>query len=245
MQPLFSDAHFADLLARLRGHSVGLVHNRHGNWGDGLIERATLELFRRNGVVCRLLREKEISTGRWPEGITLIAEPGGGNLGARPGLASPRRRKLLAALAGPKIILPQTASDAGEDLSAFETVYVREETSLRILRTAHADVRLVPDLALLLEFPPSSPIHEEGLFLRGDLERLGAGGTDPAKTAASVEEYVRLAGSYRRVVTNRLHFAVAALLQGQVAVLRPSNYHKNLSMFETWLHRFPNCFWGG
>ena len=52
-----------------------------------------------------------------------------------------------------------------------------------------------------------------------------------------------LAGRHRRVVTNRLHFAIAALLQGRSAALTANGYHKNRSMFDTWLRRFPNASW--
>jgi exopolysaccharide biosynthesis predicted pyruvyltransferase EpsI len=238
------DELYDELLTRLRGHSVGLAVNRFGNFGDGLIQRGTLELLQRHGVTCRLLREDEIAGETWPTGVTLVAEPGGGNLGTRPGLSSPKRRMQLAKLPGPKIILPQSASDPHEDLSAFETVFVREETSWRMLRTVHPDVRLVPDMALLLDLEPSTPVHQDGTFMRDDIERYGSGGVDPAQLVSSVDAYIALAGSYRRVVTNRLHFAIAALLQGQSAVLKASCYHKNRSMFDAWLHRFSQAAWG-
>lgn len=238
------DEHYADLLDRLRGESLGLAPNRYGNVGDELIQRGTLELLRRHGVPCRILRDEEIAAGAWPDDVSLVAEPGGGNLGTRPGLSSPRRRVLLARLPGPKIILPQSASDPDEDLGAFDTVFAREETTWRMLREVHPDVRLAPDMALLLDLPSSEPIHEAGTFLRDDIERHGPGGSDPVRLVATADEYLTLAGSYRRVVTNRLHFAIAALLQGQSAVLKANSYHKNRSMFETWLHRFPRAVWG-
>jgi len=234
---------FDDLIDRLRGHSVGLAVNHFGNFGDQLIQRGTLQLLQLNGIRCRLLKESEIDSGKCPADVSLVAEPGGGNVGTRPGLSSPKRRARLAKLACPKVILPQSASDPGEDLGAFETVFAREETSWRLLREVHRDVRLVPDLALALDLPPSAPVRDEGLFFRDDIERHGTGGRDPVKLTSSVEGYVALAGSYRRVVTNRLHFAIAALLQGQEAVLAANCYHKNRSMFDTWLHHIPGASW--
>ena len=68
-----------------------------------------------------------------------------------------------------------------------------------MLREAHPDVRLAPDMALALDLPPSTPDRDEGLFLRDDVERTaGAAATrrrsrpprtnmwpSPAATAAS------------------------------------------------------------
>ena len=59
----------------------------------------------------------------------MVLEPGGGNIGTRPGLGCPRRRAASARWPVPKIVLPQTASDPGEHLTAFKTVYAREETT--------------------------------------------------------------------------------------------------------------------
>lgn len=62
---------------------------------------------------------------------------------------------------------------------------------------------------------------------------------------SSVTEYMALAGSFRRIITNWLHFGIAALLQGQSLVLKANSYHKNRSIYETWLARFPSAVWGG
>lgn len=240
----FFDEHFGDLWDCVRGHAIGLAQNRFGNWGDELIQRGTLALFAHYGVRCRVLRNDELAKGKWPEGITLIAEPGGGNIGTRPGLGSPRRRRVLAQMPGPRIVLPQSASDDGENLSAFKTVFAREETTWRMLRKVHPDVRLVPDMALALDLPSTDPVHDDGLFLRDDAERTVAGGVDPLRLVRNADQYVALAGSYRRVITNRLHFAIAALLQDRSVVLKANSYHKNRSMFDTWLRRFPKATWG-
>lgn len=234
-----ADEQYTDLLDRLRGHAVGLVVNHYGNYGDQLIQRATLEMFVRQRIVWRFLSDKELAVGTMPRDVTLIAEPGGGSLGTRV-QGSPRRRRQLAAIPGPKIILPQTASDAGEDLSAFQTVYAREETTLQMLRAVHPDVRLAPDLVLSLRLPFSSPDRVRGEFLRTDLEAT-VHGCDPVTYCDSVDSYLALAGRYQRVVTNRLHFGIAALLQGQACTLRPSNYHKNHSVYETWLQDCPSA----
>lgn len=239
----FDDDEYAELLDLVRGHAVGLAENRYGNPGDTLIQRATMELLHRQGVCCRAVREEELVPDRILRGVSLLVEPGGGNLGARFKSSGGRRRR-MARVPGPKIIFPQTAFDSAEDLSAFDTVFARERVSYAMLKAVHPDVRLAPDMALSLRLPSAAPSHGEGIFLRDDEERTEPGGVDPARAVQNDDEYLALAGRYRRVVTNRLHFAIAALLQGCSAVLKANRYHKNRAMFETWLHRFPNALWG-
>jgi len=241
--PFAIGPHWDGLVEVLQGEIVGLVHNRFGNFGDELIQWGTVALFHRHGIKYRQLSEDDLKSERKLSEVTLLAEPGGGNLGARPGLYSPQRRKILANLPGKKIILPQTASDAGEDLRGFDIVYAREETSRDILSRTHSNVRLVPDLALALEFPKSTPIEDFGLFLRNDVERTSEGGIDPVELATSASDYVALAGRYNFIVTNRLHFAIAALLQGKSVHLKANSYHKNRSMFDSWLYKFPKAKW--
>ena len=47
--------------------------------------------------------------------------------------------------------------------------------------------------------------------------------------------YLALAARHRRIVTDRLHFAVAGLHAGRDVTLVANDYHKNRSMHETWL----------
>jgi exopolysaccharide biosynthesis predicted pyruvyltransferase EpsI len=44
-----------------------------------------------------------------------------------------------------------------------------------------------------------------------------------------------MASRYRRIITDRLHFAIAGLHAGREVTLLPNNSHKNRSMHETWL----------
>lgn len=56
--------------------------------------------------------------------------------------------------------------------------------------------------------------------------------------AASVEAYLRLAAQYETVITNRLHFAIAGLLQSRRVILLPNAYHKNRSVWDSSLRLF-------
>jgi exopolysaccharide biosynthesis predicted pyruvyltransferase EpsI len=240
----FDDSHFDELLEVLRGHTVGLAVNHFGNFGDGLIHFGTLALLQRHNISCHVLSDDELATGSIPANVTLIAEPGGGNLGARPGLRSPERRRVLGQLSCRKLILPQSASDAGEDLASFDIVFARERTTYSILQGTHRNVKMAPDLALALDLEVSQPMFGEGSFFRNDVERTSVvEAKDPVQLVTSLQDYVALAGCYCHVVTNRLHFGIAALLQGQAATLTANSYHKNRSMFDTWLRHFPKAAW--
>jgi exopolysaccharide biosynthesis predicted pyruvyltransferase EpsI len=83
------------------------------------------------------------------------------------------------------------------------------------------------------------PGEDIGLFARTDLEKtdtyhlLSLG--DPARMCASVEEYFSLASRYRKICTNRLHFAIAGLILGREVVLLPNSYFKNRELWVAWL----------
>jgi hypothetical protein len=47
---------------------------------------------------------------------------------------------------------------------------------------------------------------------------------------------------FEHIVTDRLHFAIAGLMTGRDVSLLPNGYHKNRSMYETWLEDL-GCHW--
>ena len=120
----------------------------------------------------------------------------------------------------------------------FHRVHVRERSSLRI----HPRGILAPDLALGLAWTqPAPPDRDLGIFLRRDQERGGRKPLfvrDPVRMARTPAAYLALAARHRRIVTDRLHFAVAGLHAGRDVTLVANDYHKNRSMHETWLAAF-------
>ena len=130
-------------------------------------------------------------------------------------------------------ILPQSFTAA--ENRPYKRVYVRERASLAFCATGI----LAPDLALGLRRPaPKTPTRGTGVFLRRDPERTGWCRwfrRDPVKLCHTPQEYLDLAASYERIVTDRLHFAICGLLAGRDTTLLPNNYHENRSMHETWL----------
>jgi hypothetical protein len=222
---------FAAVLAPLEGRRVGYVRPE-GNVGDRLIEVAMIQLFAAHGIRWRLWRPDVPGDA---EGLDLLAFGGGGNMGTRyPGNHALRGRALATGL--PLIILPQSFT-ALED-RPFAAVFVRERASLAL----RPDGVLAPDLALGLATPaPRRPDRRLGIFLRRDQERAGRKPLltrDPVRLCRDPLEYLALAARYERIVTDRLHFAIAGLHAGRDVTLVANDYHKNASMHATWLAAF-------
>jgi len=218
---------FAHVCGPLVGRRIGYVRPE-GNVGDRLIELAMIQLFAEHGVRWRL-----VSPGAdGLEGLDTLVFGGGGNMGSRyPGNHALRTWALATGL--PVVILPQSFTTA-ED-RPFAAVFVRERVSL----TLRPDGILAPDLALGLATVASRRARRGlGVFLRRDQERTGRKpllARDPVRLRRDPAAYLALAARYRRIVTDRLHFAVAGLHAGRDVTLVANDYHKNHSMHETWL----------
>jgi len=218
---------FAAVCGPLVGRRVGYV-SPIGNVGDRLIELAMVQLFTRFAVDWRLVDP----AGPMPADIDVLAFGGGGNMGTLYRNNHDLRTRALAT-GLPLVILPQ--SFATPEDRGFERVFVRERVSL----TLHPGGILAPDLALGLEWPaPPPPRRDLGVFLRRDAERVGSKlfrFHDPVKWVRDPAAYLALAARYRRIVTDRLHLAIAGLHAGREVTLLANSYHKNRSMHETWL----------
>ena len=230
--PLLPAEAFAPVFEPLRGLRVAYAR-MPGNVGDRLIDLAAFGLLRAFAVDFVIAEPPaRPAVDGW-----VIA--GGGNMGDL--YAAPRRvREQVLAQGLPVTVLPQ--SFYSPEPLPYARVFVRERDSLR---HCPAGV-LAPDLALGLgcrfEGPPD---RGEALWLRRDCEGLfkdrpSAG--DPVACCARPLDYLQLAGRHAHVITDRLHFAIAALLCGRAATLLPNAYHKNRGMFDTWL-RDLGCRW--
>ncbi len=225
--------HFAPLFTPLLGRRCGLVDG-HGNVGDHLIYLATRQLLDAFGVEWIAQRPED----RDPVDVLLLF--GGGNLGSRyPKELEIRRQALQRGL--PAIVLPQSLM--GPEPGPFERVYVRERASLRYC----PEGILAPELALGYDHatPVAAPHEAFGLFLRADEERRippVPGASDPTCLCKTPAAYLALAARYAHIVTDRLHFAICGLIQRRRVTLLPNSYHKNRSLWETWL-RDLGCEW--
>jgi len=225
--PILEPAAYSHVFERWRGATI-MQFWGPGNVGDLLIRHGAAQLF--------------IAFGIHVTGDAQCADAvfygGGGNMGPLyPGTRLTRlEARVVATTRGvPLIVLPQSWTGP-EDFDA-EQLFAREHRSLEYCPRAV----LAPDLGLAyapaIELP--EPQHDIGWFMRDDCERHQPTVTrncgDPAVLAATAEDYVRMASCYRVVHTDRLHFAIAAMIAGRDAHLYANSYFKNEAMYQLWL----------
>jgi exopolysaccharide biosynthesis predicted pyruvyltransferase EpsI len=170
---------------------------------------------------------------------------GGGNMGGLYPAAKAAREKgrtFATAKSVPFIVLPQ--SWTGPDAIVADQFFAREHESLKLCPAAI----LAPDLALAYrlegETPPAR--HSEGWFFRKDAESLRAPPnniSDPTWLAKNSTEYISLAADYSVIHTDRLHFAIAAMIAQRETVLYANSYFKCRAIYDLWL-RGRGCSWG-
>jgi hypothetical protein len=247
----------------MRGKRLGYVRGEHGNTGDTLQERACFELFRLQGLNVVWLgpvahgREPwdwEPGDGLW-NGQLSASTPvdelllfGGGNMGLPGGSA--RIRAAAARLGLPMTILPNSWR-ATENLSGQVRYCARERGSIE---RYCPKAELFPDMALSFDFPEdhgaARPRVPLGVFLRNDREAKFSGDAVPGNQGPpfgkvgkrDVAGYLVLAAAHGVIVTDALHFGIAGLAAGRKVYLVPGAYHKNRSMYDSWL-RDLGCLW--
>jgi len=236
--PLLPLDRFGFIRETFAGQTVGYAFS-HGfsNAGDHMIHLGTRRVFREFDIplVDYLGPETECD---------VIAWAGGGNMGylygPESGCAKLRYEILAGARGRPIVILPQSYSTL--DPFPASRIFVRERDSLRL---APRGAELAPDLALAYQDDQVLPDAQKpiGTFIRDDLEGIQTTApSDPILWCKTAAQYVELASRYENILTDRLHFATAALLAGRSARLLPNIYHKNRSMYWTWL-RDLGCQW--
>jgi hypothetical protein len=217
---------FAEVFGPMRGKRIGFVRP-WGNVGDELIHAATFQMLDAFGIEWMIIDPSR------PAEVDEIIFGGGGNMGTLYRNNWELRGKILA-LQRPITILPQSFSSP--EGRPYARVYVRERASLAFCPRGV----VAPDLALglLYECGKTEPKAKTGVFLRRDRERLSAftwRRRDPIRLCRTPQAYIDLAAGFEHVVTDRLHFAICALIAGRKATLLANSYHKNRSMHETWL----------
>jgi exopolysaccharide biosynthesis predicted pyruvyltransferase EpsI len=233
---LLPSSEFAHVFVPLAGKKIGIVDG-WGNVGDDLIYAATRQVMRDFGLSWVTFNPLADNADDFNLDVLLLF--GGGSMGAK--LARPAMVIRQAALDTgiPCVVLPQSFH-APEDLP-YKRVYVREHASM-----AHCQGEvLAPDLALGFDFPEGlTPEKGTGVFLRVNGEPLFRRDSrcDPANFCHTPGEYIQFASRFEHIVTDRLHFAIVGLGLGRRVTLLPVGYHKNRSMWETWLKDL-GCEW--
>lgn len=211
----------------------------HGNVGDQLIYAATRQLFQRYNITAVTAGDPRATAAQ------CVLCCGGGNVGTLyPDCVG--LRQLAYRLAEERglgmIILPQSFSGP-EDLPPKTRVFVRERYSLRFC----PDATVAPDLSLgfVNQWPLPESSHDLGIRLRTDWEDIGhslCSLGDSVHEILNPRDYLALAARYENIITDRLHFAIAALIAGRRASLLSNIYRKNRGVYEAWLKDL-GCQW--
>lgn len=235
--PLVDLTLFDPIFAPLRGRRAGLTHNRFGNVGDALIRRGVLTLCRRHSIDVVSLPDPPADDTQ----VDHLILHGGGNIGY-PGSDGIRSRAIASLPTTPATFLPNSLVQGPPPVIRHVRAYARESVTATITRWP-----LVPDCAFACDVPRVIVAGPPRLMLRRDNEAgVITTGDDPAMTLgdseADVDRYLDIAAAGGPITTNRLHLAIACLHVGQSVTLTDCSYHKNRSMWITWL-RALGCGW--
>lgn len=238
--PLISLDRFAPVFEPYRGRKIGLVDGE-GNVGDRLLYAATRQLMRHFGMKWVTFHPFYDRAEDFDLDCLLLFA--GGSMGSD--FDPARRIRLAARQTGlPCTILPQSFVSDDESHLPWERMFVRERASMPFAPGAE----LVPDVALGFDFPEMPPPKKRRAVC---LRRNGHAAfsderyprkCDPADFCYSPWQYMEWASQYRHIITDRLHLAIVSLGLGRRTTLLPVTYHKNRSMWETWLKDL-GCEW--
>lgn len=232
---LLPASRYAEVFEPWSGKTAGYL-KANGNVGDWMIDLATQQLANTFGT-----KLVEIRMGDNVRDLDVIFSAGAGNFGR---YDNERIKREWALSTGyPVVVLPQTAGGDSERDHPYHTVWFRDHNSKHF----RDQCNFAPDLALALTYPQMGEAsNPQGIFLRKGWEQV-AEFSHPedlgdAANVASVDEYMIKASRYEKIITNRLHFAIAGLIQKRHVTLLPNNYHKNRSVWESSLAVL-GCHW--
>lgn len=233
-----------DPLAEIvRGKRVCVVENRN-TVGDKLLEYGGQTLIRSLGAEYIGVGMKD----RLPKSFDILAWGGGANISGRYNkhpLRALELKQLVDERGVPFILLPQSIEERKDVLDVFDHIFLRDQTSVEMCPGSV----LVPDLALALY----GRIHQnhipktvDGVVFRADCESSGLfEECDARKGIYFLRDFLRLCASFKTLKTDLLHTAICTALMGTPVELFEVDWHKNKSMFDTWLHLLPNCSFSG
>jgi exopolysaccharide biosynthesis predicted pyruvyltransferase EpsI len=239
--PLLPLQAFSDITERLCGKKVWFSAGP-GNAGDSLIHAGMRCLFRKIGT-------EVVEDSIDPD---FLVWGGGGNIGTAWPASFKKRQQAFAKAVDRKIpivVLPQSATNSEEKFPPQVHVFARE----KFTRALYPESILAPDLSLAFDddvndYSEHVPRFPVGVFLRLDAEsnrqinaNLSIG--DPAKLCRTYLDYFQIISDYAAIATDRLHFAIAAIILKRKSILLPNSYYKNAGVHEAWLSAL-GCEWG-
>jgi exopolysaccharide biosynthesis predicted pyruvyltransferase EpsI len=233
---------FLPLLKFLNGKRV-LVIIPYGNVGDEFLRRGMDHLFLSHGINYRTIHVSVLEKNRDQGDFDVLCWGGGGNVSGRYGTEKSiiMASEVAKAKGASFVCFPQSIEEFKDHLTVFNELFLRDLTSIKMCQKQDAHAVLVPDFALALPQIQLRPVgRERGVFFRSDSESRGDRDVnEPRRQDQTADEFMVAARAFDHVETDLLHFSIAALKQGRSVTLRAGNWHKNESMWKTWLHYLP------
>lgn len=252
-------ASFEQLAEEMRKSADGrplLYVPNQGNWGDALIHKGTLQFLDANGFDYRVATRREAEamivpfrehSGQISDSV-LVSGGGGSWRHANSGNLSFMQR--TAPYFRKAIVLPHTFEAGALRAPDTEITYFSRDASMSLRSIPSAFP--VHDMAFYLQLPElmrGTTGLGTGFFLRNDPEKNalsvpGSNSNDLSRLGthrSQVTPFFQLIESYDRVVTDRMHIAIASAMLGKPTALLRGNYGKAEAVYEQSLKtRFPN-----
>ncbi|GAB3273972.1 hypothetical protein [Arthrobacter pigmenti] len=247
---LRNDDSFARLAERIKdvgsGKRIFFVPNI-GNWGDALINAGTTQFLDAAGIEYTEINRPKVTqlrkalegTGMRLDNTLLIA--GGGGAFCE---TWPSTRNFLdanAALFDHTVLLPTTFELPPLDIDPDRISYFGRDryTSLE----NNPDSMFCHDMAFYLQLQrsPAEPVIEQGHFFRDDKERhpeavMPGDNLDLSAQGHHMQPappFFQILAPYRKILTDRMHVAIAGSLLGREVVLYPGSYFKSIDVFRS------------
>jgi len=229
---LLPDEAFNGILSHMYGTKWLRVRWPGRSVGDAMSNNATSMLFDRCGIETTNSLDKAGG----------IVFDGGANIG--PPWSQHRIREPLIEHAlknGMKVVvLPQSANEPISELFPSPVkLFAMEATTAKM-----TGWEMAPDMALCFQVEDEIPSgHGKAVVLRADFEGTSPMGLNDT-CFESIHSMLEFCCLYEEIETDRLHLAIAGLLLGRKVFLRTTRYHKNRSMYDSWLSEL-GCHWAG
>jgi exopolysaccharide biosynthesis predicted pyruvyltransferase EpsI len=241
-----------------------------GNFGDELIYLGCEKMASEIGLDYQTVSYSTFISENYPEDVLVYIHGGGGVNPYCSGKAIELIIKAINFHKGIVIVGPQTYYDDKEFLkkNLFNKIssaatqihmFARDNKSFSIIEMCSKnhpiETYIDHDTALNLEkedfitYKNSNKFNRH--FIREDKEKISFSDSsdffaikfDPTSFATDFETWVNLHSTAKTIFTNRLHSAIAGKIFGKNVFLLPNIYHKNRSVWEYSLSKYPNIMW--
>lgn len=248
----------AEIKKRSAGKRVLYVQN-HGNWGDALIHKGTLQFLQHYGIEYTLLT--------WPSMLSLIGEykklgihnsdnlvlSGGGGGWRYHNSGSLSRARAIASVFENVLVLPHTYATGPLSEALGEVKYFARDKTLSVSNIPSCS--FCHDMAFFLQIPNiiAGQSLGDGVFLRSDKEinpviknmKEKYGNTIDLSMWGNhdtqVSPFFQIISNFSRVITDRMHVAIAGALLQKEVVLIEGDYGKASAVYDaTMLKHYPN-----